>query len=82
MELLIALARSGRNVISTIHQPNSEIFSRFDNIMLLVRGNIIYQGGANTAVKYFEKIGYPCPKLTNPADFFMKVMNETGLVID
>jgi len=82
MELLIALAKSGRNVISTIHQPNSEIFSKFDNLMLLVRGNIIYQGHANQAVNYFGTIGYPCPKLTNPADFFMKIMNESGLVID
>jgi ABC-type multidrug transport system ATPase subunit len=30
METLRALAESGRTVISTIHQPNSEIFDNFD----------------------------------------------------
>ena len=82
LELLVQLAKSGRNVVSTIHQPNSEIFSRFDNLMLLVRGHIIYEGQAKDAVPYFASIGYPCPKLTNPADFFMKIMNETGMVIE
>lgn len=43
LEVLGRLARSGRNVVSTIHQPSSEIFERFDNLILIVRGNIIYQ---------------------------------------
>lgn len=43
LELLKALADNGRNVVSTIHQPSSEIFNQFDNLMLMVRGNIIYQ---------------------------------------
>lgn len=43
LELLKMLAESGRNVVSTIHQPSSEIFNQFDNLLLMVRGNIIYQ---------------------------------------
>ena len=43
LELLKRLAQNGRNVVSTIHQPSSEIFSQFDNLLLMVRGNIIYQ---------------------------------------
>jgi len=82
LEVLKALAKSGRNVVSTIHQPSSTIFAHFDNLMLMVRGQIVYQGPAATAVNYFEKIGYPCPELTNPADFFMKLLNESGLVMD
>jgi ABC-type multidrug transport system ATPase subunit len=82
LEVLRRLAKNGRNVVSTIHQPSSEIFSKFDNLILLVRGNIIYQGPSTEAVRYFGGIGYPCPKLTNPADFFMKLMNESGLIID
>jgi len=82
LELLVKLAKSGRNVVSTIHQPNSEIFSRFDNLLLLVRGNVIYEGPAKDTVGYFASIGYQCPKLTNPADYFMKIMNETGFLIE
>jgi len=37
------LAKSGRTVISTIHQPSSEIFGTFDKLLLMVSGHIIYQ---------------------------------------
>lgn len=43
LELLKTLAENGRNVVSTIHQPSSEIFQQFDDLLLMVRGNIIYQ---------------------------------------
>ena len=35
MEILRDLARSGRTIVSTIHQPNSDIFEMFDRLMLL-----------------------------------------------
>lgn len=43
LEVLQRLAKRGRNVVSTIHQPSTEIFNRFDNLLLIVKGNIIYQ---------------------------------------
>ena len=36
METLRALASSGRTVVSTIHQPNSEIYNNFDRLLLIV----------------------------------------------
>lgn len=82
LEILKNLAKSGRNIVSTIHQPSSESFATFDNLILMVRGNIIYQGLASHSVGYFGSIGYPCPKLSNPADFFMRLTNESGLVLE
>ena len=83
ISLLVKLAqKGGRTVVSTIHQPSSQIFGLFDELILLVRGNIIYQGKSNMAVNYFSSIGYECPKLTNPADYFMKIMNESGVLLD
>lgn len=76
------LAKGGVNVVSTIHQPSSEIFDSFQSLLLLVRGQIIYQGGSHDAVHYFSKIGYPLPAYSNPSDFFMKLMNEEGLMIE
>ena len=35
MEILKDLAMSGRTIVSTIHQPNSDIFEMFDRLMLL-----------------------------------------------
>ena len=47
----------------------------------MVRGNIIYQGESSKALQFFENAGFKCPQYSNPADFFMKMMNEEGLMI-
>mmetsp|Transcript_19392 Transcript_19392/g.22582 ORF Transcript_19392/g.22582 Transcript_19392/m.22582 type:complete len:207 (+) Transcript_19392:480-1100(+) len=75
VEVLRDLANSGRTVVSTIHQPNSEIFEIFDQLMLMAGGRTLYMNSANQAVGYFKKVGYPCPSLTNPADYFMSMMS-------
>lgn len=71
---------SGRTVISTIHQPNSDIFDMFDRLMLLAQGKIIYYNEAKLAVDYFAGVtyqghSYKCPELSNPADYFMSIMS-------
>ena len=69
------LAESGRTIICTIHQPNSETFDCFDRLMLLAAGKIVYLNKANLAVDFFKSIGFPCPNQTNPADFFMEIIS-------
>lgn len=49
METLRGLAASGRTVISTIHQPNSEIYDVFDKLMLIGQGKILYHNEAKRA---------------------------------
>ena len=75
METLRDLALTGRTVISTIHQPNSDIFEMFDRLMLLAQGKIIYFNEARLSVDYFASIGQRCPELSNPADYFMSMMS-------
>ena len=53
VEIMKDLAASGRTVISTIHQPNSEIFDMFDRLMLLAQGRIIFFNEARLSVDYF-----------------------------
>ena len=75
MTNLRQLALSGRTVIATIHQPNSDIFRLFDQLMLLADGHCMYYGPAAGAVPYFAQIGYPCPEYTNPTDFFLDILH-------
>ena len=75
METLKDLALTGRTVISTIHQPNSDIFEAFDRLMLMAQGKIIFFNEARLAVDYFAGIKYKCPEMSNPADFFMSMMS-------
>ncbi|KDO27026.1 hypothetical protein SPRG_07739 [Saprolegnia parasitica CBS 223.65] len=66
------LAREGRTVIATIHQPSSELFVLFDRLYLLSDGQPIYNGKASDAVEYFASQGYQCPNYMNPTDYFMR----------
>lgn len=58
---------SGRTVIATIHQPSSDIFHLFDDLLILADGKVIYQGETENAIEYFIKQGFQCPQYTNPA---------------
>lgn len=75
METLRDLASSGRTIIQTIHQPNSDIFEMMDQLMLIAKGKIIYFNQANKAVDYFTSISFKCPELSNPSDYFMSIMS-------
>jgi hypothetical protein len=50
--------------------------------MILLKGNIVYQGKASKSVEYFGEIGFPNPPYTNPADFFMKITNELDVAFE
>ncbi|ETM00529.1 hypothetical protein L917_02754 [Phytophthora nicotianae] len=66
------IARDGRTVLATIHQPSSEVFAIFDQLYLLSDGSPVYQGKASESVDYFSSLGYPCPPQINPSDYFMR----------
>lgn len=71
------LSQSGRSVVATIHQPSSEIFHLFDDLLLLAEGRVLYHGPILGAVPYFAKQGFNCPQFTNPSDYiFMSVLNN------
>jgi len=69
------LARRGEcTVITTIHQPQTKIWEMMDNLIMLVGGEIAYQGLRAKAVDYYASLGYPCPDRSNPADHIMDVI--------
>ena len=62
------LATKGRTIITTIHQPRSEIWGLFDNLILLTGGSPVYSGPAEESLSYFAELGYPLPPFVNPAE--------------
>ncbi|KAH6823194.1 ABC-2 type transporter family protein [Perilla frutescens var. hirtella] len=70
------VARGGRTVVTTIHQPSSRLFRMFDKVLVLSDGCPIYSGGANGVMDYFASIGYePGFSFMNPADFLLDLAN-------
>jgi hypothetical protein len=43
--------------------------------MIMSRGRQAFSGEKEDAIPYFESIGYPCPPATNPAEFFLDLVN-------
>jgi ATP-binding cassette, subfamily G (WHITE), eye pigment precursor transporter len=82
IHILRCLAKSGRTIIQTIHQPNSDIFNNFDQLMLLAKGKTLYFNESSKAVDYFSGIGFKCPELTNPSDFFMSIMSIESIQVE
>ncbi|KAK9905029.1 hypothetical protein WJX75_008206 [Coccomyxa subellipsoidea] len=76
VELMRDLARQGRTVVTTIHQPNSTITNCFDDLLLLSFGQLIYMGKWTKSVEYFSSLGYKCPMYTNPSDYYMSLMKD------
>lgn len=67
---LSRLARGNRLVLLSLHQPRSDIFQLFDLVLLMSSGVTVYSGTAKDMVQYFTELGYPCPRYSNPADFY------------
>ena len=65
------LARKGRTVVVTIHQPRSEIWSLFDNVLLLAAGSPVYSGPVSKCLPYFQEAGHEMPPFVNPAEFLI-----------
>ncbi|GMI92351.1 ATP-binding cassette G15 [Hibiscus trionum] len=70
------IARDGRTVVSSIHQPSSEVFALFDDLFLLSGGETVYFGEAKMAVQFFAEAGFPCPSRRNPSDHFLRCINS------
>ncbi|XP_057734528.1 ABC transporter G family member 7 [Arachis stenosperma] len=76
VETLQQLAQDGHTVICSIHQPRGSVYSKFDDIVLLTEGSLVYAGPAHDEpLAYFSKFGYHCPDHVNPAEFLADLIS-------
>jgi ABC-type multidrug transport system ATPase subunit len=67
------LAKKGRTIITTIHQPRSEIWGMFDRLVILTRGSPVYSGRADDSIPWFKNSGMDLPPFVNPAEFLIDI---------
>ncbi|KAK8720986.1 hypothetical protein OTU49_012992, partial [Cherax quadricarinatus] len=68
------MTERGKTIISTIHQPSSEVYAMFDRVLLMAEGRVAFLGEVDAAYQFFSRIGLPCPPNYNPADFFISTL--------
>lgn len=74
VQSLKALAEKGKTVLCTIHQPSSDVFALFNNVLVMAEGRVAFMGTAEDALEFYRSVGYPCPVNYNPADFYILTM--------
>lgn len=55
LQVLKKMARKGKTIIVTIHQPSSELYGMFDKILLMAEGRTAFLGTPNDAANFFEQ---------------------------
>ncbi|XAR69841.1 hypothetical protein NMG60_11001577 [Bertholletia excelsa] len=75
IEIIHDIAETGKTVITTIHQPSSRLFHKFDKLILLGKGSLLFFGKASEAMPYFSSIGCSPLIAMNPAEFLLDLAN-------
>lgn len=86
MFLLKRLARSGKTIIASIHQPKFAIWKQFDSLVLLSNGRMVYSGPARPphsnpdadqgVLAFLARCGFVCESFNSPPDFLLDVVTE------
>lgn len=70
IKMLKGLAVKGRTIVTTIHQPRSDIWFLFDRVTVLTRGWCTYSGSREECLEWFERLlPEGLPAYVNPADY-------------
>ncbi|KAK9941168.1 hypothetical protein M0R45_017789 [Rubus argutus] len=78
--ILQGLAKGGRTIITTIHQPSSRMFHMFDKLLLIAEGYPVYYGKAGESLEYFSALRFIPQIPMNPAEFLLDL--ATGQIND
>ena len=81
IDLLVSLAHDhGKTVITSIHQPSSAVFHKFDKVLFLADGCAVYYGSPSYSLEYCDKLGLRCPDGYNAADHWMDLLVEDSAI--
>ncbi|KAM7263754.1 hypothetical protein ACFE04_001437 [Oxalis oulophora] len=75
VQMLQDISEAGKTVVTTIHQPSSRLFHKFEKLILLGKGSLLYFGKASEAIPYFSAIGCSPSIVMNPAEFLLDLAN-------
>ncbi|XP_024943800.1 ATP-binding cassette sub-family G member 4 isoform X2 [Cephus cinctus] len=69
IDLLHAMAQTGRTVVCAIHQPSSQLMSKFDDVIVMNQGTIVYCGPQIDIYDTFKRANFVCPQFYNISEY-------------
>ncbi|ETS60523.1 hypothetical protein PaG_05371 [Moesziomyces aphidis] len=72
-ELAHGAGAGSTTVVVTVHQPSSEIYYSFDQVMLMSHGAVLYHGSPADSLEWCQKMGESCPPGHNVADHLLRI---------
>ncbi|XP_044251758.1 ATP-binding cassette subfamily G member 4 [Drosophila takahashii] len=82
IRLLQAMAREGRTIVCTIHQPSATIYNYFDSIYVLAKGHCVYQGSPRATIPFLRLAQLDCPRHYSPSDYIIELVDaEDGHLV-
>lgn len=70
------IARSGSTVILTIHQPSARIQLLLDHMIILARGQLMYQGSPKDVCLHLGRMGQKVHKEESPVEHLIDIIQE------
>jgi energy-coupling factor transporter ATP-binding protein EcfA2 len=70
------IAKHGRVVIMSLHQPSPDMFDSLSQVLLLAKGRLAYLGTPAGVGPSFAAAGYPCPPGRQPAEHMLHVASQ------
>ncbi|KAL5556682.1 hypothetical protein UlMin_038918 [Ulmus minor] len=74
IEKVSHIARSGSTVILTIHQPSSRILVLLDHLIVLARGQLMYQGAPKDVASFLRRMDRKVPAGENAIEYLIDVI--------
>ncbi|GFN89962.1 ATP-binding cassette sub-family g member [Plakobranchus ocellatus] len=71
VQTLQKMALRGRSIFCTIHQPSSELFAMFKQVLILSEGRVAFMGSSKDCLQFFRDQSFPCPPNFNPSDHYI-----------
>ncbi|KAM1965448.1 hypothetical protein ACFX15_045785 [Malus domestica] len=63
-------------ILMSLLQPGPETFDLFDDIILLSKGHIVYEGPRELILEFFDSCGFRCPERKGTAEFLQEVTSR------
>ncbi|KAF6154581.1 hypothetical protein GIB67_017963 [Kingdonia uniflora] len=76
IEKIHDIARSGSTVILTIHQPSYRIQMLLDHLIILARGQLMFQGSPKDVTAHLGRMGRKVPKGENSIENLLDLIQE------